>query len=218
MQKTNPLTHTLLLNYSHSYKWLLSLSRLGFQQVPVTQFNLSIKLLKIGNRFTKKSGRKKMSFFKNNLKTFSKKCLKLPFIMVQSNFNHWPLYSVLVSYTARNPKGVVADNPRVYFLLKLYAPCGSAPCCTHSGSQGWRNTYLYCFCGGRKRNGRTHWWVLKHLLGIPSLLYTNFTPHFWPKPVANGQGDILWQEKEEIIGNSITCYSPHSCSIFTSLP
>ena len=55
----------------------LSLSHLGFQQVPVTQFNLSIKLLKARwqSLYKEIKEKKKCLFLKDNLKDIFKKCL-----------------------------------------------------------------------------------------------------------------------------------------------
>lgn len=85
----NNRLHTHSSNYSHSYKMALSLSRLGFQQVPVTQFNLSIKLLKGKWQSVYKEIRKKNVFFKKQFKRhFQKNVSNFLSIMVQSNFNH----------------------------------------------------------------------------------------------------------------------------------
>lgn len=96
-----------------------------------------------------------------------------------------------VSYTAEIPKAQWLTT-RVYFSLKLYASCGLAPCCIHSGSQDEGTPpYLCAFVAEEEEKWEDTLMGLKLFLGIPSLLYTNFTLIFWPKPGANGQGDIL---------------------------
>ena len=91
-----------------------------------------------------------MSFLKRQFKRHFQKCLKLPFIMIWSNFSHWLLYSVLGELSCRNPKGVVADN-QVYFSLKLHTPCGLAPCCIHSGGQDEGTPPIYVLLWQKKK-------------------------------------------------------------------
>lgn len=49
---------------------------------------------------------------------------------------------------------------------------------------------IYVLLRQKKKKWEDTLMGLKLFLGIPSLLYTNFTLIFWAKPGANGQGDI----------------------------
>ena len=99
--------------------------------------------------------------------------------MIQTNFNHWLLYSVLGELYCRNPKGVVADNQGL-FLTQITRPLWISSMLHSFWEPGWRNTpYLCAFVAEEKEKWQDALMGLKLFLGIPSLSYTNFTLIFF---------------------------------------